>query len=164
MKSSLRQQTLSLAVLYFSRIPIAAAADECQPWTWTWDLPRAALAAATPAPDARVNVLVRPTVKTNPRKDIVPQPGDINCRSWGQTYDDVGYWSCNQLAQEFAITIDRFWELNPQLAPDCDGIAPNTEYCVSGCKSRSLDSNTTFDVVWMYLTIRRLIERRRLYL
>jgi hypothetical protein len=137
MKSPPSQPTtaLALALAGLSLFPILtlalAAADECQPWTWTWNLPRAA--AATPAP-ARADPLPPREVTQYARKGVEPQPGELNCRSWGQTYDNVGYWSCNQLAQEFAITINKFWELNQELAPDCEGIAPNTEYCVSGCK------------------------------
>ncbi|KAK4203019.1 hypothetical protein QBC40DRAFT_262788 [Triangularia verruculosa] len=107
------------------------AADECVPWTWTWNLRRAAAATPTVA-ELGATPMPEPTVVPYARKDAEPQPGEVNCRNWGQTYDNVGYWSCSQLATEFGITIEKFWELNPELAPDCEGVQPNTEYCVAG--------------------------------
>lgn len=107
----------------------AASADDCQPWTWKWDAARHGplAAAATGTPSQRV--AVKPFVRA-----ATIEPGEINCRSWTQTYDNVGYWSCSQLADDFGITLDKFWLLNPKLAPDCEGIQPNTEYCVDGCE------------------------------
>lgn len=60
--------------------------------------------------------------------------GDINCRYDARTYDEVGPDTCARLAERYGIALDKFYVLNPQLAPDCRGIAPNTEYCVRGCK------------------------------
>lgn len=104
------------------------SADDCVAWTWSWDAKKvagAAVAAATPSPGVAVKAYVRAATI---------EPGDINCRDWTQTYDNVGYWSCGELADKSGITIDKFWILNPTLAPDCDGIQPNTEYCIDGCK------------------------------
>jgi hypothetical protein len=77
-----------------------------------------------------------PEVTRAPDRDSPVKPGEINCRNWGETYDGVGYWSCNQLAQDYGITIEKFWELNPKLAPDCEGVKEYTQYCVAGCKLR----------------------------
>lgn len=118
-----------LALAGLSLLPVLCAADDCVPWTWTWDNVREAAATDAPKPFQRAKI----TPYAN--KDDDPQPGDINCRSYGRVYDNVGYWSCNQLAQTYGITIEKFWMLNPELAPDCEGIQPNTEYCVDGCKS-----------------------------
>ncbi|KAH6624478.1 hypothetical protein B0J18DRAFT_180146 [Chaetomium sp. MPI-SDFR-AT-0129] len=111
-------------VTFLALLPLLhhASADDCQPWTWTWDAARKVDAAAAPSRAA-----VKPYVRA-----ATVNPGDINCRSWAQTYDNVGYWSCSQLADDFGITLDKFWMLNPTLAPDCEGIQPNTEYCVDG--------------------------------
>jgi hypothetical protein len=112
------------------------AADDCQPWTWTWDVAKARAAAATPIAitNTTTSASAMPTVTSAPGRKAVPKPGDVNCRDWGATYDLVGYWSCNQLAQDYGIAIEKFWELNPGLAPDCEGVKPYTEYCVAGCK------------------------------
>lgn len=108
------------------------AKDDCAPWTWKWnarvrDVPATAVVAAEPTPSAVVTPFAN--------KSASVAPGDIVCRSWAQTYDNVGYWSCKELADKFGITLDKFWLLNPQLAPDCKGVKSNTEYCVAGCES-----------------------------
>lgn len=54
------------------------------------------------------------------------EPGDINCRGWAGTYEEVNYYSCEELADLFDNTVEFFFTLNPQLAPDCEGIAPWT--------------------------------------
>jgi hypothetical protein len=105
----------------------AVSADDCVPWTWAWNA-----AARRAAPTAQLGP--RETTTPYVRAETV-NPGEINCRNWAPTYSNVGYWTCSQLADTFGITLDLFWILNPDLAPDCDGILPNTEYCVDGCKS-----------------------------
>lgn len=124
MKPSLRKLALACLSLY----PVLCAADDCPPWTWTWD--NVGETAATDAPKPFQRAKITPYA----HKNDSPQPGDINCRSYGRMYDSAGSWSCNQLAQTYSITIEKFWKLNPELAPDCEGIRPNTEYCVDGCK------------------------------
>ncbi|KAI1123310.1 hypothetical protein F5Y10DRAFT_281060 [Nemania abortiva] len=123
MKSSLEQSAFAITGLALFAVH-RAAADDCVPWTWTWDTARVAGVTAAP--------MVRPSVTRYGRKSEDTQPGELNCRSTPQTYDDVGYWSCAQIASAYYITIERFFELNPELAPDCEGIQPNTEYCVDG--------------------------------
>lgn len=120
------------------------AADECQPHTWQWNGRRslpgtAAMATATAAPLP---------LKRHPRRDVEAKPGELNCRNWAQTYDRVGYWTCNELAEAYSLTIEQFWELNPELAPDCDGIKVNTEYCVSGCKFLPLPQRLVISLTW----------------
>jgi hypothetical protein len=62
------------------------------------------------------------------------EPGDINCRYYGRTYDDVNRYTSYQLAQKYEITIEHFFVLNPGLRRDCPDMLPNVYYCVAGCK------------------------------
>lgn len=129
MKSSLNQIALAISGLAVFAIS-GVAADDCVPWTWTWDDERAS---------SKSTMVTYPRTSPTPfpREPADTKPGELNCRSTGRTYDEVGYWSCAQIADAYSITIERFFELNPELAPDCDGIKPNTEYCVRGCKRAS---------------------------
>jgi len=149
-------------------------ADDCRPWTWTWDhydkradptevgiFAAAASSSSTSTLKSSSSSISTSTSKSSssssstkgtttststtstmpevtraPDRDSPVKPGEINCRNWGETYDGVGYWSCNQLAQDYGITIEKFWELNPKLAPDCEGVKEYTQYCVAGCKLR----------------------------
>jgi hypothetical protein len=79
-------------------------------------------------------MMALPEVMSYPNRGVLPKPGEISCRNWGPTCDVADPWSCHQLAEDYGITIEKFWELNPQLAPDCQGIATYTEYCVAGCQ------------------------------
>jgi len=115
----------------------SAAADDCQPHTWEWDREARAVetgglaAAEPPALPSEIPARFALTTKHDAE---APKPGEINCRLWGRTYDEADYYSCFELAETYGITIEKFWMLNPQLEPDCDGIQPHTEYCVAGCK------------------------------
>lgn len=109
--------------------PDAYVEPGCANHRWSWDdepnLGETAIASPLPENGFRW----RPAVV-----DI--KPGDINCRRWDQTPSNVGYWTCNDLATTNDITLDKFWELNPGLSPDCEGIKPGALYCVRGCKFR----------------------------
>lgn len=61
-------------------------------------------------------------------------PGEINCRYTADTYTDVNYYTCMDLANTYGITIDKFFVLNPQVTPDCGNIQPDSVYCVDGCE------------------------------
>lgn len=127
MKHLHSHSSLVITGVSFLALLHAASGDDCQPWTWKWNAARMGAVAATAMPSPRV--AVKPYVRA-----ATVEPGEVNCRSWAQTYDNVGYWSCSQLAEDFGITLDKFWTLNPTLAPDCKGIQPNTEYCVDRCE------------------------------
>ncbi|KAK0103225.1 hypothetical protein ONS95_005258 [Cadophora gregata] len=117
---------LALTGVFLIALLHTVSADDCVAWTWSWNSARvggAAAMAATPPLRAAVNAYQR-AANT--------EPGDVNCRSWTQTYDNVGYWTCSQLADDHGITLEKFWMMNPTLAPDCKAIKPNTEYCVDG--------------------------------
>jgi hypothetical protein len=60
--------------------------------------------------------------------------GEINCRYWTTTPDEVNHDTCSQMARRYKITNDKLFKLNPSLAPDCSNVQPKTDYCVKGCK------------------------------
>ncbi|KAH7116511.1 hypothetical protein B0J13DRAFT_205577 [Dactylonectria estremocensis] len=97
----------------------------CKPHRWEGPTHSGANPASSrraPHPDATRSV---------PKKTRV-EAGDINCRGWGRTYDDVDSLTCENLADRYQIYISKFYELNPILESDCKTIRPNTEYCISG--------------------------------
>ncbi|KAL8357733.1 hypothetical protein RB601_009263 [Gaeumannomyces tritici] len=102
----------------------------CQPHRWSWD-DEPELASLFMEPDVEL------------RAAVEIKPGDVNCRRWDQTTDNVGYWTCNELATKHGLDLDKFWELNPALAPSCEAIKPATEYCVRGFIEplRAMDGN-----------------------
>ncbi|KAL2066964.1 hypothetical protein VTL71DRAFT_1388 [Oculimacula yallundae] len=120
------QSPLAIAAFFLIALFPTVSADDCVPWTWSWRS-----GARVGIVDDAVTSPLRAAVNTYQRAATI-EPGDVNCRSWTQTYDEVGYWSCSQLADDYGITLDKFWILNPTLAPDCEAIMPNTEYCVDG--------------------------------
>ncbi len=62
--------------------------------------------------------------------------GEINCRYSASTKGmDINYYTCMALATKFGISIEKLFQLNPGLHPDCGNIQADTEYCVDGCKS-----------------------------
>ncbi|KAF3068400.1 hypothetical protein GL218_08338 [Daldinia childiae] len=69
----------------------------------------------------------RSVVRTSPIK-----PGEINCRYWGGTYDEVDKSTCTKLIRKYQITTEKFFILNPEIEPDCGNVRPYTEYCVAG--------------------------------
>ncbi|OTA97428.1 carbohydrate-binding module family 18 protein [Hypoxylon sp. CO27-5] len=106
------------------------AADDCKPSTWT---------AATLRTGATPSIVANTTIKSWIRFKSASvaaigsvKPGEVNCRYWGGTYEDVNYYTCTQLANKYDITIEKFFILNPDLDPDCGNIQPNTDYCVDG--------------------------------
>lgn len=60
-------------------------------------------------------------------------PGEIVCRFDATTTSSVNYYTCQELAIKYSITVDKLLELNPTLDKDCDTIQPDTVYCVAGC-------------------------------
>lgn len=80
---------------------------------------------------------------TMPSKRSSPlSPGDINCRQWARTYDDVNYYTCYELAEKYELDIDKLFLLNPGLDKDCSNVQPNVLYCVAGCRWPILGSDT----------------------
>lgn len=68
----------------------------------------------------------------NSKRDSTP--GQVNCRYTLTSPEQVNYYTCTELANEWDISIDKFFMLNPDLDRECKTIKPNTEYCVSGCE------------------------------
>lgn len=102
------------------------AADTCQPATWT-EPGVARRAEATPTRSFKASRSVANVGSV--------QPGQINCRLWEATYDDVNYYTCTALADKFSITVDEFFMFNPEIDPDCGNIEPYTKYCVAACET-----------------------------
>ncbi|KAI0521918.1 hypothetical protein F5B22DRAFT_594695 [Xylaria bambusicola] len=122
MKYLLEHTALAIASVAFFAIADTTT-GECAPYTWTWESERRA---------AHMVTYLRASATPYPRKPSDTKPGELNCRSTGRTYDEASSWSCEQIANAYSISIERFFELNPELSPNCDGIQPNTEYCVRG--------------------------------
>jgi hypothetical protein len=59
--------------------------------------------------------------------------GDIVCRYTAPTPSVLNYYICQDFADYYGISIEKFFQLNPSLNPACDNIKPETEYCVAGC-------------------------------
>lgn len=122
------------------------ASNDCRAVTWTNPPERrdisATASSASSASSATTVMGVVPTlpsVARNASRGSSIQPGDINCRFWSRTYDDANYYSCKELANDWAMSLEEFFFLNPTLLPDCSNIEPNARYCVKGCKSRPLN-------------------------
>jgi hypothetical protein len=60
-------------------------------------------------------------------------PGQVNCRYTTTTRADVNYYSCTQMSDDYYITIEKFFILNPTVNKECSNVKANTEYCVDGC-------------------------------
>ncbi|KAN0116990.1 carbohydrate-binding module family 18 [Hyaloscypha variabilis] len=74
------------------------------------------------------NITISPIITTG---NI--SPGQVNCRYTGSTEGlDINYYTCTQLANQYGISIETFFTLNPGLHPDCGNIQPDTDYCVRG--------------------------------
>jgi hypothetical protein len=107
--------TLTSALLFLTP---SVFADDCCPVTWTGSgqFNTRAATSLTPAPT--------PSITSNSSNTIITtlSSGDINCRSWADTYEDVNYYTCTELCQKY------------QIATDCSNIMQQTTYCVDGCK------------------------------
>ncbi|KAH6865254.1 hypothetical protein BKA58DRAFT_367397 [Alternaria rosae] len=64
------------------------------------------------------------------KRDVTP--GQIVCRYTLTSPSEVNYYTCTELADRYDISIDKFFQLNPDLDRDCEAIKPNTDYCVAG--------------------------------
>jgi len=73
------------------------------------------------------------------KRDVVP--GQIVCRYTLTSPSEVNYYTCIELADRYAISIDKFFQLNPDLDRECKTIEPNTDYCVAGCEFQWLHSS-----------------------
>ncbi|KAF3804810.1 hypothetical protein GCG54_00004079 [Colletotrichum gloeosporioides] len=117
--------SLSAVAHVLALLPLGEAADECQPATWVAkrDL------ANFPSPTAGERPYVTPLVTRDIGEAL---PGEVVCRSWGETDEEVNYYTCTELADFHWIDIETFFKLNPEINDDCSNIQPNTEYCTDG--------------------------------
>ncbi|KAF2271267.1 uncharacterized protein EI97DRAFT_497345 [Westerdykella ornata] len=109
--------TLSLSPL------TATAADECQPSTWA-SAGRMRRAVVTPTAVASSSLTVA-NVGT-------VEPGQINCQYWATTKSSVNYYTCTDLAEKYGISVEVFFQLNPEVDAGCGNIQPKTKYRVEG--------------------------------
>ncbi|KAF4462701.1 CFEM domain-containing [Fusarium albosuccineum] len=123
-------QTLTITIAFFS---VSSFTDEataegtgtggCKPHAWeNTRHNRAAFSSHPPRP--------KPTYSVPIRKKF--EAGDLNCRWWADTYQEVDSSTCQKLADDYHIDISTLFELNPILEPDCERIRPYTKYCVQG--------------------------------
>lgn len=103
-------------------------ADDCKPVTWSKPQKARRAEITSTAQAARTDTVT----------NIVCLSGEVNCRYWTDTGDDVNYYTCTQLSETFNIDTDTFFMLNPKVAKDCSNIEPRTTYCVTGCKSSNV--------------------------
>jgi hypothetical protein len=115
---------LPFALLLFSPLSVALE-DDCPPATWTQE-GLAQPAEATPTIQYKLSASVAKIGNVS--------TGEVNCRYWGTTYEDVNCHTCCKLASFYGITVDKFFILNPDVDPDCGNIQQYTKYCVAGCR------------------------------
>ncbi|KAE9372960.1 carbohydrate-binding module family 18 protein [Stipitochalara longipes BDJ] len=83
------------------------------------------ISSSSPAP---VPVIISPLIATGQ-----VTAGELVCRFTDSTEGlDINYYTCTLLANTWGITVEKFFDLNPGLAPDCSNIQADTEYCVQG--------------------------------
>ncbi len=134
--------SFGLRVLFWTSSTVVASND-CAPITWLEGAYHRKVAASA---FDDVNTHLASAASTSSSAAVPSQapiqPGEINCRLSYGTWDDVNYYTCTELAEQFGIGLDLFFVLNPGLAPDCGNIQPNTKYCVKGCKCISGKQST----------------------
>ncbi|KAI1473178.1 carbohydrate-binding module family 50 [Daldinia caldariorum] len=113
--------TTSLSLIIFLRHTAAISTGICSPVTWKGTY-SATSKTRSPKPQHTRNVVYNSPI----------QPGEINCRYWGETDDEIDKDTCSYLSRRYQITIDKFFKLNPDLDQDCGNLRPYTEYCVDG--------------------------------
>lgn len=62
------------------------------------------------------------------------QPGEINCRYESDTEEEVGPETCQEIADHYQISLEKFLFLNPSMDRDCRNILPCATYCTDGCE------------------------------
>lgn len=133
--------SLSLLLpLFLPFLPVAEA-DGCQAATWSKVRNKArdvATGAASLSPtatdlaaaaDFQVPVPARDPFVVR-RDPLTIHPGDFICRLWIETGEDVNYWTCSDMAARFQLTKAEFFDMNPNLLPDCSNIEPRVTRCI----------------------------------
>ncbi|KAH8668656.1 hypothetical protein BX600DRAFT_538677 [Xylariales sp. PMI_506] len=123
------------ALLILTSLQLATTAElgtgSCKPPTWAATTRDPSVNSGSSSTTTRVKTssVSRPHVITD-GKTI--KPGDINCRWFGDTYEEVDSSTCQSLATRDRITLETFFILNPTLRKDCGNVKPNWRYCTAG--------------------------------
>jgi len=121
--SIMAQNILLLSVLTLHHANLVTAADKCQPATWCRTLDDSVFTMNRIVYNLSESVANIGSVQT----------GQISCRDWAETGEQVNYYTCTQIANERGIDLEVFFELNPDVARDCGNVRPHTKYCTAGC-------------------------------
>ncbi|EFQ27420.1 hypothetical protein CGRA01v4_04505 [Colletotrichum graminicola] len=128
--------SLWLAVVSSLFLP-RISANSCQPYIWD-SLSSMRIASVDDPVD------ISPT-EGEPLP--VVNPGEINCRFWTNTPEEVDYYTCSRLARRYLMPVDQVFFLKPELDKDCSNIQPQTEYCVEGLRTAPPASATRASVM-----------------
>jgi hypothetical protein len=131
---SFKMQTIFALSFTLSCLPNLSIADDCRPVTWSNDAKVARFAEVTGTPMMSTPT-ASPGSDSSGRITILEvKPGELNCRAWARTYNEVNYYTCKEISDMYEITTDFFFWLNPTLKTDCSNIQPKSKYCTDGCK------------------------------
>ncbi|OAL54647.1 hypothetical protein IQ07DRAFT_628421 [Pyrenochaeta sp. DS3sAY3a] len=129
---SSKMQAIFALSFTFSCFPTLSIADDCRPVTWSNEAKVGRFAEVTGLPMISTPI-ASPVGSPGDRitiRDV--KPGELNCRAWGYTYNEVNYYTCTEICNMYEITTDYFFSLNPTLETDCSNIQPKSEYCIDG--------------------------------
>ncbi|KAK0657903.1 hypothetical protein B0T16DRAFT_402704 [Cercophora newfieldiana] len=127
--TAMKLWALSLAFAFLAAPYSAVAANDCQPVTWDDTPQRRDFAIATGGSNDSI-IVPNPVIEVRQASPTPLKPGDINCRAWMSTWDDVNYYTCKKMANDWGVSIAGFFKMNPALKVDCSNIQPNTQYCI----------------------------------
>ncbi|OIW25495.1 hypothetical protein CONLIGDRAFT_547624, partial [Coniochaeta ligniaria NRRL 30616] len=111
--------------------PVGVAGNDCVVTTWGTPPRRRDVATSTSSSEYVLPSATMPAMSSNTTRDQI-KPGDINCRFYDRTYDDVNYYTCTELSDAWGLPVETFFVLNPYILHDCSNIEENAMYCVDG--------------------------------
>lgn len=112
---------LSLGTLSFAK-------NECRPYKWNKDTGEPISTFSSPENN-------KASDDYDGDDDEHPKPGDVMCIKEVGAGKDVNYYTCTAMANEYSITVEEFFALNPSVKKDCSNMEPMGWYCIEGCKS-----------------------------
>lgn len=134
------KRSMFVPSITLSLLPLFSLADDCRPVTWSNDENVARFAEMTGAPIVSESIDSSASKADSRIRILEVKPGELNCRAWARTHDEVNYYTCTEICNKYEITTDYFFSLNPTLETDCSNIQPRSRYCYDGCKSWMLVS------------------------